>query len=447
MTLGRRIAQRRRMLGLSQETLGEKMGVSRQAISKWESGAANPEMEKLVAMSKLFDVSVGWMLGVEDEQKKEIATEEEAELIGQLLRTIRTPEVADPVPIAEQERDMEADPVPGPKRIDRRWVLGAGVAVVCLVLCCVCLYALWASHRSLARGVEDLERRLAAAEGSLDDMDGQNTALLGQVRELSVGMAQLLEEMAQLDEGVGQENDYAVYESLTKWSLIGEASEDLTKVTLRFSGVTAVEVSGVRFIAQHGGALRDYVTCTMDGRSCYGQLELPVADDHQYLLMIDHTDGTTERIVLEGHGLSDLRAAASPQVRTVRSQDSIFDNHSDQRFWMGWEGVFLSIPELAPKDAEYLWEDLMVSYHHNGKCIQSVPLEDQQALEGIDLTQTSLFFQIPTSTYVMESFEEGDLLELRLEGVLRVNGQPVGFSVGLICWEVDDEDLVEVMEE
>ena len=37
MTLGRRIAGERKKLGLSQEALGEKMGVSRQAISKWEA--------------------------------------------------------------------------------------------------------------------------------------------------------------------------------------------------------------------------------------------------------------------------------------------------------------------------------------------------------------------------------------------------------------------------
>ena len=40
MTLGERIAQARKQAGLSQEQLGEKLGVSRQAISKWESGGS-----------------------------------------------------------------------------------------------------------------------------------------------------------------------------------------------------------------------------------------------------------------------------------------------------------------------------------------------------------------------------------------------------------------------
>lgn len=45
MTIGQTIAAQRRKLGLSQEQLGEKMGVTRQSISKWESDAALPELE------------------------------------------------------------------------------------------------------------------------------------------------------------------------------------------------------------------------------------------------------------------------------------------------------------------------------------------------------------------------------------------------------------------
>ena len=62
MTIGQRIAQQRKKLGLSQEALGEQLGVSRQAISKWEADAALPEIDKLIALSKLFDVTVGWRM-------------------------------------------------------------------------------------------------------------------------------------------------------------------------------------------------------------------------------------------------------------------------------------------------------------------------------------------------------------------------------------------------
>ena len=64
-TLGGRIQAHRKAAGLSQEALGERLGVSRQAVSRWEADAAVPELEKLIAMSRLFAVTVGTLLGVE----------------------------------------------------------------------------------------------------------------------------------------------------------------------------------------------------------------------------------------------------------------------------------------------------------------------------------------------------------------------------------------------
>lgn len=66
MTIGQRIAQKRRELSFSQEALGQEVGVSRQSIYRWESDAAVPEIDKLIALSRLFGVSVGWLLGVEE---------------------------------------------------------------------------------------------------------------------------------------------------------------------------------------------------------------------------------------------------------------------------------------------------------------------------------------------------------------------------------------------
>lgn len=74
MTLGQRIAQKRKELGLSQEGLGERLGVSWQAIYKWESDASLPEIDKLITLSKIFSVSVGWLLGVEEVPRDEPAS-------------------------------------------------------------------------------------------------------------------------------------------------------------------------------------------------------------------------------------------------------------------------------------------------------------------------------------------------------------------------------------
>nr|WP_302666550.1 helix-turn-helix transcriptional regulator [uncultured Agathobaculum sp.] len=62
MTTGEKIAALRREKGFSQEALGEKLGLSRQAVSKWESDQAVPTMDNLVELSRLFGVPVDTLL-------------------------------------------------------------------------------------------------------------------------------------------------------------------------------------------------------------------------------------------------------------------------------------------------------------------------------------------------------------------------------------------------
>lgn len=62
MELKDRIALARKQAGLSQEQLGDQLGVSRQAVSKWEAGQANPDVTYVAAMCRLFGVSSDWLL-------------------------------------------------------------------------------------------------------------------------------------------------------------------------------------------------------------------------------------------------------------------------------------------------------------------------------------------------------------------------------------------------
>lgn len=63
MELSDNILQLRKALGLSQEQLAEQVGVSRQSISKWETGQSAPELEKLILLSRVFGVSTDQLLG------------------------------------------------------------------------------------------------------------------------------------------------------------------------------------------------------------------------------------------------------------------------------------------------------------------------------------------------------------------------------------------------
>ena len=62
MNFSEKLTALRRQAGMSQEQLADRLGVTRQSVSKWESGAAQPELAKLVALSELFRVSVDYLV-------------------------------------------------------------------------------------------------------------------------------------------------------------------------------------------------------------------------------------------------------------------------------------------------------------------------------------------------------------------------------------------------
>ena len=62
MKLNEKIFENRKKLGLSQEDLANKLDVSRQTVSKWEVGSSTPELEKIVKLSELFNVSVDYLV-------------------------------------------------------------------------------------------------------------------------------------------------------------------------------------------------------------------------------------------------------------------------------------------------------------------------------------------------------------------------------------------------
>lgn len=74
MTLGEKILKLRTEQGLSQETFGERLGVSRQSVSKWETDQSIPELDKIVAISEMFGVSTDYLLK-EAEESYQIRTE------------------------------------------------------------------------------------------------------------------------------------------------------------------------------------------------------------------------------------------------------------------------------------------------------------------------------------------------------------------------------------
>jgi len=68
MSFSEKLIELRKSKGWSQEELGDKLDVTRQTLSKWELGQTTPEMDKLIELSKLFDISIDVLVGNEETQ-------------------------------------------------------------------------------------------------------------------------------------------------------------------------------------------------------------------------------------------------------------------------------------------------------------------------------------------------------------------------------------------
>ena len=76
MTFGEKLTGLRKREGLSQGALAEQLGVSRQAVSRWEQGAALPDAAKLLPCARLFSVDVEWLLDVDQDGEDRLSAAE-----------------------------------------------------------------------------------------------------------------------------------------------------------------------------------------------------------------------------------------------------------------------------------------------------------------------------------------------------------------------------------
>ena len=79
MGIDKKITFCRKTLGISQEELAALLNISRQAVSRWETGAAMPDTEKIVQLSRVFHVSTDYLLLDEVEEVKITQNKEAAE--------------------------------------------------------------------------------------------------------------------------------------------------------------------------------------------------------------------------------------------------------------------------------------------------------------------------------------------------------------------------------
>ena len=232
MKLCEKLYELRRAAGLSQEELAERLNVSRQAVSKWENGAAQPELSKLVELSRLYGVSVDELLSLEEADKGD-------------AKAASSVETSTPAPAQET--------LTAPKKVRRQKLL-LGAAAVCLALAVG--LALYNNHR-----VKQLEWQVGSLQSQIMSVQ---SSLSSQIAGISSSVREAMEESATLT----AQFDYTVkrfdldaYTCTVAFALRPKTVQDDLAVSLRLrslasdDGTTAVELVRDEYDVYRGEAV------------------------------------------------------------------------------------------------------------------------------------------------------------------------------------------------
>ena len=308
MTLGQNIQALRHTAGLSQEGLGEKLGVSRQAISKWEADGAVPEVDKLIALARLFGVSLHDLLQVEETGREE---------------------PGDRVEQAEQPPEEGAENPPeneAPPRRNGRW--RTALCVVLAAVVCVQGAALFRLNEKLEEqeGLLDglqstswsLESQVSSQEAALQQQKEQTDALVG---ELSTQGSQI----SRLEQSIGlQDGRIELDPALPLVSHV-----DFTIETTEY-GTRALKLNLVPAQSAEGMWVRFHITCP--GGAARSHPASQLADSSVYTLSMICTDEeladgfTVSAVFLDGTDRQYTQAL-------VKISDITEDNWNAETLW------------------------------------------------------------------------------------------------------------------
>ena len=99
----KKLTELRKHFSLSQEALAEKVGVSRQAISKWERGEASPDTDNLLSLSKIYNVSLDDLLGEKTSEEIISALSEKETAVNE---NITEEEEAGSIPFSKEKNEV-----------------------------------------------------------------------------------------------------------------------------------------------------------------------------------------------------------------------------------------------------------------------------------------------------------------------------------------------------
>ena len=370
MTTGQRIAAKRKELGLSQEALGEALSVSRQSIYKWESDTSLPEIDKLVALSRLFSVSVGWLLGVEeDTSEPEEAPAPPDELTETQLKMVE--EIVG--------RYLAAQPKPKKRR---RWPY----AILALLV-------LWLGFKLIDR---------------LDRMDNQYNNLQYSINNVRDNMNYQINSITDRVEEVLKSQNHLTADYSTD-ILAADLARNTITFTARTVPKTYVEGMEVYFLIDSGDGPTELAGTMGPGREFTAELTCELTD-HIVISAVFVNGDTRQTQILDTHeylyGISlpnaDLNGLHGAFSHEAIGEDGLFHFPSD----VGWVDRVETDTKLGTVEIV----SMRVGVFRNFELVAwGEAIEKPDNFHGFDNTEH--FFQIPSLDIKLEP---GDLIHTAL---------------------------------
>ena len=261
LTIGQRIALERKKLNISQVGLATRLDVSRQAISKWESDSAIPEIDKLIALSRLYGVSVGWLLGVEEQAaaQENILTDEQYKILEELVKKYQMP------------------PKPHPTIFHYLLAIAACLMVFLLI------YGRMEQFQQYSKDIAALTQRIEKLENQ--GTSGSTLSVDTLLASYSLTpAAPVTEEFPSMGRGISTVSLRAIPHN---WHPGNE---------------------GWLHVQSADGETRE-LQCLWDGTALTASLQLPVADGYEYSFVVRYPDKSQEVQVLADETARNLQSA------------------------------------------------------------------------------------------------------------------------------------------
>lgn len=377
MTLGQRIQELRKQRGMSQEALGDALGVSRQAVSKWEGDNGIPELDTLIAMSRLFEVTVGQLLGVEEtaEQKRETVNEAEENKEDQVEAVLRR--------YVEQTT----------KKDERPWISRWGWAVSAAIILTTAFIVMFAQLGSLRSTVRLLRSDLSNLQV---DVSNNQSNLTGHIRNT---IYDVLTEEANL---------LSTYD----WDIVDFDLDNQT-ATLRLNATMKEYAAGskMQFCADwqkiddtEGQTTGDWV----DGPNFQSEITLPLNHNTVISIRVEDADGNIKEQVIQ-----------TPIHELHPDNFHLYARNLTTPFVITTKGFGITKETAKAEQAYIIIESIFPDFFWPEKAELTAYVNDVEVMSEImtitpSVREEQVFNASIKNTYYDLTLEDGDTLEIVL---------------------------------